>query len=108
MRAIDIDEQAVLATQYNAGMNRTTLTATLPDELEDGSFDVVVANILSGPLKVMASMLCGRVKPGGHLVLSGILEWQTQEMIEAYKPWMTLELWGEREGWICLAGQRPA
>ncbi|MCQ9615458.1 50S ribosomal protein L11 methyltransferase [Paenalcaligenes niemegkensis] len=107
VRAVDIDEQAVLATQYNAGMNRAVLNATLPDELEDGTYDVVVANILSGPLKVMASMLCNRVAPNGWLVLSGILEWQTQEMIDAYAPWLTLKAWDEREGWVCLAGQRP-
>ncbi|HLS42699.1 MAG TPA: 50S ribosomal protein L11 methyltransferase [Paenalcaligenes sp.] len=106
VRAVDIDEQAVIATQYNAGMNRTVIQASLPDALEDGQFDVVVANILSGPLKVMASMLSGRVKPGGWLVLSGILEWQTQEMIDAYAPWIRLQAWGEREGWVCLAGQQ--
>lgn len=106
--AVDIDEQAVQSTRYNAQVNRVALTAMLPDELPDGQFQLVVANILSNPLKVLAPMLANRVAPGGHLVLSGVLERQAQEVAQAYAPWMEMNVWRAREGWVCLHGQRPA
>lgn len=109
VRGVDIDEQAVRSSEYNASMNHTPIAFSLPDALEaDTQYDVVVANILSGPLKVMASMLSHRVKPRGQLVLSGILEWQAQELIDTYEPWVALNVWQERDGWVCLAGPRRA
>ena len=71
-------------------------------------YDVVVANILSSPLKLMAPMLAGRVKPGGALVLSGVLARQAQEVIDAYAPYLALSVWAEREGWVALAGVATA
>ena len=69
-------------------------------------FDVVVANILSNPLKILAPMLSARVKPGGYLILAGIFEWQTLEMQDAYKDYVALQPWRDREGWICLVAQK--
>lgn len=103
--ATDIDIQAVEATRSNALNNQVDLLAVLPAELPEGQSDVVVANILSSPLKVMAAMLSGRVSPGGHLVLSGILDWQAQELIDAYEPWITLDIWETRDVWVCLHGR---
>lgn len=103
----DIDVQAVNSTRYNAQVNNVDVEAYLPDELPAGESDVVVANILSNPLKVLAPMLANRVRPGGYLVLSGIFEWQAQEMIDVYAPFLPLQVWREREGWVCLAGRRP-
>ena len=103
--AVDIDEQAVESTQYNARVNDVTLQAALPKGLPDGQFDVVVANILSNPLKVLAPMLSKRVKPGGSLVLSGVLERQAQEVAAFYAPWVKLTVWQSLDGWVCLAGQ---
>jgi ribosomal protein L11 methyltransferase len=71
-------------------------------------FDVVVANILSGPLKLMAPMLAGRVAAGGSLVLSGVLARQADEVAAAYAPYIKLAVWAEREGWVALSGQRPS
>ena len=68
-QAVDIDPQAVQSTVFNAQVNGVELDAMLPDGLKDGTFQVVVANILSNPLKVLAPMLAGRVAPGGQLVL---------------------------------------
>ncbi|OZI27458.1 50S ribosomal protein L11 methyltransferase [Bordetella genomosp. 7] len=104
--AVDIDPQAVQATADNARVNRVELQALLPDALADGAYQVVVANILSNPLKVLAPMLAGRVAPGGHLVLSGVLERQAEEVATAYAPWLTLSVWQAREGWVCLHGRR--
>ncbi|MYN14086.1 50S ribosomal protein L11 methyltransferase [Pusillimonas sp. TS35] len=105
-QAVDIDEQAVLSTRYNAEVNRARVQAMLPDQLTDGQFQVVVANILSNPLKVLAPMLSNRVAPGGRLVLSGVLERQAHEVAQAYAPWLALEVWQARDGWVCLHGRR--
>lgn len=103
---IDIDEQAVQATTDNARANKVEIHTGLPDQLPSMEFDVVVANILSNPLKVLAPMLCARVKPGGHLVLSGILERQAEEVAAFYEPWIRMTTWQSYDGWVCLAGQR--
>lgn len=103
---VDIDEQAVQATQYNAQNNRVQITACLPDGLQPGAFDVVVANILSNPLKVLAPMLCGRVAASGRLILSGVLERQAEEVAAAYAPWIDMSVWRSHEGWVCLSGSR--
>lgn len=103
---VDIDEQAVRATEYNATVNHSDLRASLPAGLAEGQFQVVVANILSNPLKVLAPMLANRVAPGGYLVLSGVLERQAEEVAQAYAPWLALDVWRAREGWVCLSGQR--
>jgi len=104
--AVDIDEQAVQATRNNARTNGVELAAMLPDGLDAGVSDVVVANILSNPLKVLAPMLAARVAPGGHLVLSGVLERQADDVIQAYAPWLRLAVWRARESWVCLSGRR--
>lgn len=103
---VDIDEQAVQSARYNAQANEVDINVCLPDGLAAGTFDVVVANILSNPLKVLAPMLAGRVAPGGHLVLSGVLERQAEEVAMAYEPWIKMSVWRSHEGWVCLHGQR--
>ena len=104
---VDIDEQAVQSTRDNAQANGVTLDAMLPDDLRDGLFDVVVANILSNPLKVLAPMLAGRVRAGGQLILSGVLERQADEVAAAYASWLPMSVWQARDGWVCLAGRKP-
>ena len=69
--AVDIDPDAVRSTLDNAQANGVVLRAGLPD-LAQGTYEVVLANILATPLKVLAPLLCGLVAPGGHLVLAGI------------------------------------
>ncbi|WP_415792220.1 50S ribosomal protein L11 methyltransferase [Bordetella tumulicola] len=104
--AVDIDPQAVQSTADNAQINQVQLQALLPDGLNDGAYQVVVANILSNPLKVLAPMLAGRVAPGGQLVLSGVLERQAEEVAAAYAPWLTMSVWQSRDGWVCLHGRK--
>ena len=99
--AVDIDEAAVRATLDNAGANGVAVKAGLPD-LASGSYDVVVANILATPLKVLAPLLCGHVRPGGHLVLAGILERQAAELVEAYAAWARLQVSDREDGWILM------
>ena len=104
---VDIDEQAVTATRDNAAVNAVEVEACLPDALGAGTFKVVVANILSNPLKVLAPMLAGRVAAGGDLVLSGVLARQADEVAAAYAPWLAMSVWRERDGWVCLHGRKP-
>jgi ribosomal protein L11 methyltransferase len=104
---VDIDEQAVQATHDNAQANGVAVQSMLPDDLSEGHFDVVVANILSNPLKVLAPMLACRVRSGGQLILSGVLERQAQDVAAAYAPWLPLSVWQARDGWVCLAGSKP-
>lgn len=104
VRGVDIDPQAVSASRANA--ERNAVDATFQDATQDlcGQFDVVVANILANPLKVLAPALCGHVRPGGRLALSGILAEQADELIAAYAPYLPLRIADTREGWVCLAG----
>lgn len=102
--ATDIDPQALTVTTDNARLNgvEANLATCLPDKVT-GQFDVVVANILSGPLVELADTLSGYVKAGGHLVLSGILESQTQDILAAYGGRFALAV-TERDGWIRADG----
>lgn len=110
---VDIDPQAIDAAIYNAQRNGCgDIHYYLPEQFagsrHDGKFDVVVANILSSPLKLMAPMLAGRVASGGSLVLSGILARQADEVAAAYAPFIDLRIWAEHDGWVALAGRMPA
>jgi ribosomal protein L11 methyltransferase len=83
-----------------------TIDFRLPEaNITQSQHDVVVANILANPLQVLAPALCQLIAPNGHIVLSGILERQAQEVIDAYQPWIKLHVWRECDGWVCLTGQ---
>lgn len=101
---VDIDLQAVNSATSNAERNQ--VIAHFDDSSKDikGQFDIVVANILSNPLKALAPAICGHVRPGGQLALSGILAEQAEDLIEAYAPYLPLSIADTREGWVCLAG----
>ncbi len=108
--SVDIDPQANESARFNSQRNHCDIAYFLPDEFNaqypSRTFDIVVANILSGPLKLMAPMLGGRLAAGGRLVLSGVLVKQANDVIAAYAPFLALSVWGEREGWVALAGVR--
>ncbi|ONO48708.1 50S ribosomal protein L11 methyltransferase [Burkholderia cenocepacia] len=103
---IDIDPQAVESARQNSERNRAEVTYGLPDACPDGEFDIVVTNILSNPLKLMASMLASKVKPGGRIALSGVLARQADEVAAVYARYVDISVWREHEGWVCLAGTR--
>jgi ribosomal protein L11 methyltransferase len=108
---VDIDEQAISSANDNAERNRCDIHFFLPEDFKAARsttrYDLVMANILSSPLKLMAPMLCGRVSDGGSLVLSGVLARQADEVIASYAPLISLSVWAELDGWVALAGQRP-
>ncbi len=109
----DIDPQAMVAARSNAQINNTVIHFVLPNEnaLElaaETKYDIVMANILANPLQVLAPALVNKMRPGGRIILSGVLERQAQEVIATYSQWLTLSVWKESEGWVCLHGTLPA
>ncbi len=101
----DVDPQAIRASEDNARANDVAATFVLPDALPPGSFDVVVANILANPLTLLAPALALRVRLGGRIALSGILEPQAAAVAAAYARWFNIGPWNARDGWV-LAGER--
>ncbi len=107
VEGVDIDPQAVLAAEANA--ERNNVSARFFDSTQPiaATYDRVVANILSNPLKVLAPAICAHVRPGGELALSGILVEQAEELIAIYAAWIPMHVADTREGWICLTGRKP-
>ena len=99
--AVDIDPAAVSSTQINAAANHVQLNAGLPD-LAQGAYNLVLANILATPLKVLAPLLCGHLATGASLVLAGILSRQADELKAAYAPYVDMQVTDEQEGWILM------
>ena len=108
--ATDIDPQALTATRDNAQRNGVVdrISLCLPDAMPAVQADVVVANILAGPLAELADTLVGHVAPGGRLALAGLLSDQAANVQSAYTGLLPLEVRSEREGWALLAGTLDA
>ena len=108
----DIDPQAMVAARSNAEINNTVIQFVLPNEdapelAAQTKYDIVMANILANPLQVLAPALVNKLRPGGQIVLSGVLARQAEEVIATYSQWLTLSIWKESEGWVCLHGTLP-
>ena len=105
---VDIDKQAIRASHDNAAQNQVNIEVYLPDEQPEGQFDVVVANILANPLRMLGQMLAGRVKTDGQIVLSGILAEQVEEISALYQQWFDMKPATIQDGWACLFGIKRA
>ncbi len=103
--AVDIDPAAVVSTRQNAEVNGVSLRVGLP-ELAEGKYQLVVANILATPLKLLAPLLCGHLAEGAHLLLAGLLERQAEEIAAVYAPWLDLRVADQEDGWVLMSGQR--
>jgi len=103
--AVDIDPAAVESTRLNAEANHAAVKAGRPD-VASGEHDLVLANILATPLRVLAPLLCSHVRAGGDLVLAGILARQANELRAAYAPWVALDVSDEEEGWILMTARK--
>jgi ribosomal protein L11 methyltransferase len=108
VHCFDIDPQALSATRDNARDNglaqrvRVHETAdTLPRRVE-----LLLANILSRPLCALAPAFADRVAPGGRIVLAGLMRHEIPEVTGAYAAWFDVTVAGERDEWVCLAGER--
>jgi len=106
--AYDIDPQALLATRENAAKNGLSGRIEVVADAYDiaGPFDVVLANILARPLTELAPRLALHSRPGGAVVLAGLLDSQGAEVAQAYRPWFDIETAAVRDGWILLSGRR--
>jgi ribosomal protein L11 methyltransferase len=108
--AMDIDPQALLATRENAERNAVLQRLQVTDDraVDGGRADVVLANILAGPLVELAPVLTTCTRPGGRIALSGLLLAQADAVTAAYRPWFDIDLTGARDGWALLTGRRRA
>ncbi|MDX1251879.1 MAG: 50S ribosomal protein L11 methyltransferase [Gammaproteobacteria bacterium] len=106
--AVDHDPQALQATMLNAEKNGVSeiVNVVLPKDLPAMCADLLVANILAGPLAELAPLFAERVRPGGGIVLSGILASQAEEVARHYRRWFVMEPQAEREEWVRLSGVR--
>jgi len=104
---VDVDFQAVSASRDNAIANRVgNVQFYLPDDAPQSSYDLVIANILTNPLRLLAPLLAKATRPGGQIVLSGILEEQAQEVMSIYQQWFDLGAPIFEDGWSCLSGRK--
>ena len=105
--AVDVDPAAVETTRANALANGVVVRVGAPD-IVAGRYALVVANILAAPLELLAPALAALVDDGGALVLSGILDRQSEALRTAYAPWLALDAAAHDEGWVLLVGRRTA
>ena len=108
-QGVDIDPQALVASRDNAARNQ--VLDHLEVSLSDAALapaDVVLANILAGPLAELAPRLAALTRPGGHIVLSGVLTAQAESVHNAYSPWFEMEPAVFRDDWTRLSGVRKS
>ena len=104
---VDVDKQAVSASRDNALANQVgAVEFFLPDAAPRESYELVVANILTNPLRMLAPLLAGATKQGGQIVLSGILQEQADDVMAIYGQWFDLNTPVFEEGWSCLSGRK--
>jgi ribosomal protein L11 methyltransferase len=101
---VDVDAQAVVASRDNALANQVRANFYLPEGVTLSQYDVVVANILTNPLRALAPLLAGATKAGGRIVLSGILAEQAEEVMRIYAQWFDLAPAVLEDGWCCISG----
>ncbi|HFG2032807.1 TPA: 50S ribosomal protein L11 methyltransferase [Vibrio cholerae] len=106
---IDIDPQALLASKDNAARNgvEDQIEVYLPKDQPEGLVaDVVVANILAGPLRELSPIIKGLLKPGGQLAMSGILDTQAESVAEFYRDDLELDPIAEKSEWCRISGRK--
>lgn len=109
VEGLDIDNNAVTAARDNAKVNQVCAKFFDADHEPGAHYDIVMANILSNPLKLLAPALIAHVAAGGVLVLSGVLERQADEVSDVYAAHgLPMHIAASREGWVCLASTHDA
>ncbi len=103
---VDIDAQAIQSSVYNAEQNQVSADFYLADQLPGGQFDIVVANILSSALSVLAPALASACKSGGQIALSGILREQAEQVSAIYAPWFDMQAPVFMDSWVLLTGSK--
>ena len=103
---VDIDPQAIQASRDNATQNSVQAQFCLPNATPSAQYDIVLANILANPLRVLGELLQAYVHVGGVIVLSGILAEQAAEMSQLYQQWFDMEPPCFDDGWTRLVGMK--
>jgi ribosomal protein L11 methyltransferase len=104
---VDIDPQAVVAANHNAVQNQVSIRFFTAAQQLPLDVDIIVANILATPLKVLAPLLAQHARTGGRIALSGILSGQADELCDVYAEWFDMDAAGnatDDEGWVLLSG----
>jgi ribosomal protein L11 methyltransferase len=104
--AVDTDPQALEATRANAERNGVEIEAFLPGDCPDLACDLLLANILAGPLQTLAPRFANLCKANAELVLSGILHTQAEAVSDSYLSWFDMQPATQKEDWIRLCGKR--
>ncbi len=110
VHAIDIDAQALAASRDNARLNdiHSGFNAQLPADFVPPRADLVIANILANPLQELALELAGMLRPGGVILLTGILAEQADAVMTAYRRWIDFDAPLRRDEWVLLTGTKSA
>jgi ribosomal protein L11 methyltransferase len=103
---VDIDPLALLAARHNAMQNQVMMEFAAAEGSVPEPADIVLANILANPLKLLAPLLARATRSGGHILLSGVLEHQAHEVQDAYRKWFALEAMQHDDGWILISGSK--
>lgn len=109
MTGVDIDPQALLATRDNATRNQISpdvYQVYLPEKTPSAPCDVLIANILAGPLKSLADTLAALIKPHGKIALSGLLAAQADDVSAHYSQWFVMEAPRQQGDWVILTGTK--
>ena len=104
VKGVDIDPQAIIASKENGTLNECNIDWLNTDKDFKFQADLLVANILSSALSVLAPLLASYCSPKGKIALSGILESQENQIKKIYAPWFTFEQTLKNNGWVCLSG----
>ncbi|MGB5260135.1 MAG: 50S ribosomal protein L11 methyltransferase [Gammaproteobacteria bacterium] len=106
--AVDLDPQALQATRVNAVRNGIIdgLTVQSPNEFSAGDVDLVIANILANPLIELAGRLSGLLAAGGHIIMTGILAEQAEDVMMAYQGVVDFAQPVHRDEWVLLTGRK--
>jgi ribosomal protein L11 methyltransferase len=87
-------------------ISKASIQRYLPEQVDTDTCDLLIANILAGPLLELRARFAQLVRPGGAILLSGILESQLHEVQSAYREYFAMQPARQHDGWACIAGQR--
>jgi len=104
--AVDIDPQALETASENARINGVSLRIALPGQLPAETYDTVMANILAGPLIALEAQFAACTRPGGRVLLSGILQSQAADVVAAYRRDFETTVGPSEEDWVLVEGRR--
>ena len=103
---VDIDAQAIISSEFNAEQNQVSADFYMATDYPEKQADIVVANILSSALSVLAPALAGACKQNGRIALSGILREQAEQVSAIYAEWFTMDAPVFMDSWTLLTGTK--